>query len=420
MLRVRSVLGVLEPKMRRVLTVLSISAPLASLTPFAPAPLAPNAPLAPSARQFDDDYSRLQRGREYSARVSTGAMKRRHGQFEYWLVVPKSYDPANRYQVLFYLHGGVMRPESSLRGDGSVRLDSGEQIYIMPAGWSEAPWWSDAQAGSLRAILEDVKRDYNVDENRVFVSGVSDGGTGVFYVAMRDTTPYAGFLPLNGWVLVLRNPALSIGSGLFLNNLRNKPFFIVNGGRDPLYPANLVEPSVDYMNAAGVPITYRPQPQAGHDTSWWPNLRAEVEAFTKAHPRVPLPDRVTWEVSGTRAWNRAHWLVIDSMGETPNDSRDMVDVNQSAQGPVFKNGKSGRVDLARSGNIVTAVTRGVKEFTLLISPDQFDFTKPLKVIINGRVAYDAPIEKSVATLLKWAARDNDRTMLFGTEIRLRP
>jgi hypothetical protein len=145
--------------MRRVLTVLSISAPLASLTPFAPAPLAPNAPLAPSARQFDDDYSRLQRGREYSARVSTGAMKRRHGQFEYWLVVPKSYDPANRYQVLFYLHGGVMRPESSLRGDGSVRLDSGEQIYIMPAGWSEAPWCSDAQAGSMRAILEYVKRD---------------------------------------------------------------------------------------------------------------------------------------------------------------------------------------------------------------------------------------------------------------------
>jgi cephalosporin-C deacetylase-like acetyl esterase len=38
-----------------------------------------------------------------------------------------------------------------------------------------------------------IKRTYNVDENRVVVAGVSDGGTGAYYVAMRDTTPYASF-----------------------------------------------------------------------------------------------------------------------------------------------------------------------------------------------------------------------------------
>ena len=44
---------------------------------------------------------------------------------------------------------------------------------------------------------------YNIDENRVVVSGVSDGGTGAYYVAMRDTTPFASFLPLNGYWMVL-------------------------------------------------------------------------------------------------------------------------------------------------------------------------------------------------------------------------
>ena len=82
-----------------------------------------------------------------------------------------------------------MREDSSLRGDGTVRLAGAEQIYIMPAGWSDAPWWSDAQAGSLRAILEDVKREYNVDENRVVVSGVSDGGTGA--LLRRDARHHA-------------------------------------------------------------------------------------------------------------------------------------------------------------------------------------------------------------------------------------
>ncbi len=369
---------------------------------------------------FDAEYARLKQGRTYAKDVSTGALRRRHGRFEYWLVIPPNYDPTKRYQVRFQLHGGVMREDSLLRGDGSVRLAGGEQIYIMPSSWNEAPWWSDAQAGSLRAILEDVKREYNVDENGVFVAGVSDGGTGAYYIAMRDTTPYAGFLPLNGYVLVLRSPELGISGGLFLNNLRNKPFFVVNGGKDPLYPSRIVEPLIAFMTDAGVPITYRPQPQAGHDTSWWPTVRDEFETFTRTHPRVPLPDRLTWEVSSTRTWNRAHWLTVDALGATPADARDMDDVNQSAGGRIFTNGKSGRVDLVRSGNTVTAATRGVKEFTLLLSPDQFDFDKPVKVIVNGRLAFEGRVERSVATLMKWAARDNDRTMLFGAELRIKP
>jgi len=367
---------------------------------------------------FDAEYMRLKEGRAYSKEVSKGTLKKRHGAFNYWLVIPETYDPTRKYQVRFQLHGGVMREDSTLRGDGSVRLSGAEQIYVMPAGWSEAPWWSDQQAGALRAILEDVKREYNVDENRVVVSGVSDGGTGAFFIAMRDTTPYASFLPLNGYVLVLTSLELAIRGDLFLNNLRNKPLYIVNGGRDPLYPMATVEPSIAHLNQGGVPIVYRPQENAGHDTTWWPALRDDFEAFVRRHPRDPLPDNLTWEVSETRTWNRAHWLIIDKVGTTPGDAKNLPDLNLSGGMPVFRNGKSGRVDLKRAGNTVTATTRGVKEFTLLLSPDRFDFGQNVKVIVNGRVAFDGRVEKSIATLTKWAARDNDRTMLFAAELKI--
>jgi hypothetical protein len=333
--------------------------------------------------------------------------------------VPATYDPAKRWQVRFQLHGGVMREDSSLRGDGGVRLAGDDQIYVMPAGWAEAPWWSDQQVASLRTILDDIKRDYNVDENRVFLSGVSDGATGLYYVATHDTTPYAAFLPLNGYYLVLRSPELELRSAIFLDNLRNKPFFIVNGGRDPLYPTNLVEPSIGHLDRSGVRITYLPQPEAGHDTSWWPTVKEPFERFTRAHPRVPLPDTLTWEVSETKTWNRAHWLVIDALGSTPADAKDLADLNLSGNVPIFHNGKSGRVDLVRAGNTVTVKSRGVKAFTLLLSPDQFDFDRNVTVVVNGRTAFDGRVEKSVATLQKWAARDNDRTMLFGAEIPIR-
>jgi hypothetical protein len=33
-----------------------------------------------------------------------------------------------------------------------------------------------------------------------------------------------------------------------------------------------------------------------------------------------------------------------------------------------------------------------------------------------RTVFEGPIQKSVRTLLKWGARDNDRTMLFAAEL----
>ena len=87
--------------------------------------------------------------------------------------------------------------------------------------------------------------------------------------------------------------------------------------------------------------------------------------------------------------------------------------------PIFPRGKpSGRVDLVRRGNSVEASTRGVRAFTLLLSPSKFDFRQPVRVTANGRVVFDRTVEPSTATLLKWAARDNDRTMLFGAEVAI--
>ena len=77
------------------------------------------------------------------------------------------------------------------------------------------------------------------------------------------------------------------------------------------------------------------------------------------------------------------------------------------------------MDLTRNGNTVEALTRGVSEFTLLISPDAFNLSQPIKVVANGNTVFDAKVTPSVATLMKWAARDNDRTMLYASEIDIK-
>jgi hypothetical protein len=80
--------------------------------------------------------------------------------------------------------------------------------------------------------------------------------------------------------------------------------------------------------------------------------------------------------------------------------------------------ESGRVDLKRTGNNVEAKSKGVAAFTLLLSPDQFDLNRAVTVVVNGRTVYDRLVQRDFRTLLKWAARDNDRTMLFAAELAI--
>ena len=470
-------------------------------------------PILRAGVNFDEAYKRLQRGRSYVARDS-GVVRMENrtpdGVEHFFAVnVPGTYDPARRYQVRIQLHGGVGgRATSAPVGNGTVgALTGAEQIYIVPYAWADEPWWSNDQVLNLAAIVDRVKRVYNVDENRVVLSGVSDGGTGALYVAMRDTTPFASTLPLNGYLMVLA--LRDIDDGLvFANNLRNKPIFAVNGGRDPLYPTRVVEPYIEHLKRGGVTVDYHPQPNAAHNTAWWPDVKDTYEAFVREHPRKPLPDTLTWETASGAPISRAHWLVIDRFGAQKNDAKALADLNDMPMPPsadfgvrsigmrvnrvvpgsnaermgvkpgdvllrlndqsvaaasevagAFEDtppgskvtllvvrdnlpvelegiyqpqivetpprhlfaraGAAGRVDLARAGNVITAATRGVAAFTLLLSPDQFDFGKPVRVVANGRTVFDGKIEKSVRTLLKYAASDNDRTMLFGAELHIK-
>ncbi len=381
---------------------------------------------------FDDALKRLKAGRTYAAQktgvIMLGNTTADGLQHFYAVNIPPNYDPRKRYQVRFQLHGGVMgRSSNQPRGNGDIGSLAGvEQIYVLPYAWDEAPWWSEDQLLNLNAILDSLKRTYNVDENRVVLSGVSDGGTGTFYVAMRNTTPFASFLPLNGFILVLDGGDLNDGN--LPNNLVNKPLFVVNGGRDPLYPTSRTGPGIRHMMDYGVDISYHPQPGAAHNTAWWPDLRDTYEKFVAGHPRNPHPDKLTWETSDL-AHNRAHWLVIDELGDRPGDAQFTFDVNDdpaaiipdfaATTGTMFRwTKKPGRVDLERDGNTVHVRSRGVAAFTLLLSPDRFDFTKPVKVVVNGRTVFEGLVKKDLKTLMKWAAVDNDRTMLFGAELKI--
>ena len=46
-------------------------------------------------------------------------------------------------------------------------------------------------------------------------------------------------------------------------------------------------------------------------------------------------------------------------------------------------------------------------------------SKPITVVADGRTVFEGMVKPNVSTLLKWAAKDNDRTMLFGAELPIK-
>jgi pimeloyl-ACP methyl ester carboxylesterase len=393
---------------------------------------------------FETAWTKLKAGRPYK-KERTGDISWRYpgpqgAVFDNVVEVPPDYDPSHPTQVRVQLHGGVNRPAQRV-GDG-VSLDDDEggggdapatgrggalnlgrrrppnripgetQIYVFPSGWAEAEWWHTNQIDNILRLLDRLKRHYNVDESRVYLTGISDGGTGAYYMAMRETTPWASFLPLNGSIKVLANPDIKVDGELAVSNLTNKPLYIVNGGRDPLYPVEHVQTHVEALKRLGVSLVFSPQPAAGHDTSWWRWERVPYEQFVRSHPRQPHPPKLSWETERVDRFNRAHWLVIDRLGSGASDTA-------FADSEIFSRRKpSGRVDVERRGNTVQAHTRGVREFTLLISPDAFDLAQPITVMVNDKQAFRDIVKNDVATLFKWAARDNDRTMLYAAELTI--
>jgi predicted esterase len=383
-----------------------------------------------SGANVEEIRTRLKAGRRYSTQ-KTGRVElpsRDHGiALDNIVEIPVDYDPARAWPLRVSLHGGVGReapgPNDQPARPLANRIQGGGEIVLHPRAWATTQWWNVSQVENITRLIARVKRDYNVDESRTYITGISDGGTGVYFFAMRHATPWAACMPLNGHPLVIANPDTGADGQLYVGNMVNCPFHIVNGGKDPLYPAASVEPLVTLFKKAGVTHEFKVYPDAGHNVDWWPQERAGYEAWLAAYPRQAHPHRISWETERTDRYNRFRWLVIDRLGRRPSDQA-LEDINTYQPIPImertlFDHTKpSGRVDAARAGNAFDVKTRGVHSFTLLLSPDVIDLTKPVRVTVNGKVAHAGMVKADAATMLTWAARDQDRTMLYGAELHV--
>lgn len=362
--------------------------------------------LLAASDDVDTLYAWLREGPDFSPDTETGAWEAAHTGtdgliFRYGVVVPDSYDPEVSYPVEFLLHGGVARPEWGPGVDwwrsGYANLQREDRIIVVPAAWREAFWWHDNQADNLPAVLREVKRLYNVDDNRVSMTGISDGGAGAWFFAFKQPSEWASFMPYIGHPGVLRNPAGGVNHRLYFENLTAKPVYIVNGELDRLYPAASLQSFVDVLVDAGVEHVFRVIEGGGHDTRWLPDETPAIERFKTEHPRDPFPESLQWVADRDDRYNRNMWLRVDRMA-----------------GPDFP----AVMKVERDGNRFTVEAAAVAGFSLLLNPEEVDFSRPITVGVNDETVYEDLVEQSAETLLRWARETLDRQALVTAELNI--
>jgi predicted esterase len=366
--------------------------------------LAMEAQLIEGARDTAELYHWFKTGPHFSIDVPKGQQEslRVAGdgtRFPYVYLIPESYNPEHSYPVEFMLHGGVSRPEWEPGGGwwrrGYESLKQEDRIVVVPASWEQAFWWHENQAENLPAILKELKRTYNIDENRVTLSGVSDGGTGAYFFAFKQPTEWAAFFPYIGHPGVLRNSQGGGGYRLYFENLMTKPLYIVNGELDRLYPASSLQGFIKILGETGVEYVFKAIKGGGHDTRWLPGETTFIEEFKLEHPRDPLPERIRWVADRIDKFNRNSWIQIDGLSRTP-----------------------GLLDVRREDNLFVVSARGVSQFTLLLNPEEVDFSQPILVNVNGTNVMAENVGENKEILLKWAQKDLDRKMLFTAELNV--
>jgi predicted esterase len=296
--------------------------------------------LCASGATARDLEKRLRIGRAYARDVPTGWQalesegldgKRR----AFHVYAPPDYQPGKKYPLVVFLHGAVSRANGpSVKEMEALRKDFEKDVpgflIILPTGAKGAAWWDKIGTSNFLAQVDHVKRKYNVDEDRVFLWGFSDGGSGAFWMAMSRPTAWAGFMAYSANVA-----AADLGPyQVYPRNLMNRPLLAANGGREgsPGYNARFVEQWIDQMRAGGARIDWQGFPRAGHDPRYLAEDRPRFDKFIGATRREARRPHIAWETT-TAEVGRCDWLRVDEIKDVGNN-HDIPDVNlQSFDGP---------------------------------------------------------------------------------------
>ena len=224
----------------------------------------------------------------------TAAETAKHGEFgeeslkvgsatrEYRLVVPKSVDLQNPAPLVFAFHGMLIDSKDFM--PKYTRLnDAAEKhkfILVYPAAigaiWGLTPKKAASDLDFFDALLEKLVADFKIDQNRIYVLGMSNGGYFAHLVGKERSKKIAAVASHSG--------ALGLQTLLGINAERKFPVLIIHGDHDPIISVDFARENRNKYRKEGHEAKYVELAGVGHSWGTPSDINDTIWTFFSEHP----------------------------------------------------------------------------------------------------------------------------------------
>ena len=304
--------------------------------------------------------------------------------------VPLDYRGDQPFPLIVYLSGG-----GGLALDGALNLGEtlthAGYLILMPNANGDL-WWQPTPTETVHAMLLEILRTYNVDPNRVYLVGFSNGGTAALEFGTRWPDRFAAVASLMG--AGLDTPS---GTKLPLQNLSDVPVLFLHGDKDALIPASSSYTAQSVLR--GLKPRVAPELHVlkgrGHDIRLADDGDYTVP-FLQRFTREPFPTGVLATFFDSR-YTRQYWV------EVLQSSKDAPEV----QARILQ------------GNFIDIDTKNVKKLRLLLRPELFAAsTGPLRIRVNGKELPQHELKRDCQLFQRSAQEYADPFLAYTDELVL--
>jgi phospholipase/carboxylesterase len=160
------------------------------------------------------------------------------------LYVPEYYTPDRAWPLVMALHGGSGNGRNFL---WSWLRDARSLGAILVAPTATGNTWAlmgeDADTPNLARILDSVRRRWNIDESKLLLTGMSDGGTFCYVTGLESASPFTHLAP----VAATFHPLMA--EMVDAERLRGLPVYVVHGRLDWMFPVQVARQTRDLLSA---------------------------------------------------------------------------------------------------------------------------------------------------------------------------
>jgi pimeloyl-ACP methyl ester carboxylesterase len=258
-------------------------------------------------------------------------------------------------------------------------------------------------------VLRDAVRHFCVDNDRVFLFGAGDGGSMAMDVGASHPDLFAGVLAMG---------AEPRWQNMFINYWQNAqalPFYVVTGefaGEAPKHLRHIYEQWTRY-GFPGIMVVYK-----GRAMEWYGAeipvmfdwMARKKRAPAKATLKLDTKRRFPW-VTQRPTDNHFYWIGVDEI----NPQRDIENLKAGTISPARINADIG------GNNVINVESLGVRRFSLWLTDDMIDWTKPIAINVNRKAVPEwrgKMLTRDLGVLLEDYRERGDRRMLFLQRIEL--